>query len=146
MKRRKELHGLSDSHHTALIVAFRCKRAGAGQGDLTVDEAWSQAKKLGLDHLADHFRVEEELLLPALRELGEATMAERIAAEHQELRQFLEVSGANGDQVAAFGDLLDRHIRYEERIVFEQTQDRLPQTVMDAIATSAPHDRSCSVS
>lgn len=143
MKRREELHGLSDDHHTALVVAFRCRRAGAGQGDLSAEEAWRQALRLASNQLVNHFRVEEEILLPALEELGEGEMARRIAAEHRQLEDLLTVEEAAADAVTAFGELLDQHIRFEERVVFEQTQDRLPRSVLDAIALAAPHDRAC---
>jgi hemerythrin-like domain-containing protein len=146
MKRRAELHGLSDDHHTALIVALRCRRAAAQQGNLSLDEAWGQAQRLAHDQLRAHFLVEENLLLPALVELGEQAMAARIAEEHRSLERLLEISDPGDAHVAEFAELLDDHIRFEERVVFEQTQDRLPQEVLDAVQEAAPHDRSCSIS
>ncbi len=146
MKRRQELHGLSDDHHTALIVALRCRRAAAGQGDLSIGGAGAQALKLDRTPLREHFRVEEDLLVPALREMGETAMAERILAEHRELAALLAGEHPVRETVAAFADLLDRHIRYEERVVFEQTQDRLSSAVAESIREARPHDRSCSLS
>lgn len=145
MKRHASLHGLSNDHHTALIVALRCRRAGAGQGDLSPAQAWQQALALREDQLNAHFAVEEELLVPALRELGEAQMGERLLNEHAALLACLSVDTPSADEVANFGQMLDDHIRFEERIVFEQTQDRLPKSVMEAIGAAAPHNASCSL-
>jgi hypothetical protein len=38
--------------------------------------------------------------------------------------------------VERFGKALESHIRYEERQVFESTQNRLPTAALDAIAAA----------
>ena len=84
-------------------------------------------------HFEPHFRIEEEILLPALQAVGEAPLADRIREEHAALRR------AGGDPmpeaaaVREFGQLLHDHVRFEEREVFEPLQDRLPEDALRAL-------------
>ena len=133
LKRIDELRGLSDDHHSALVVAVRCQRAAAGTGDREPDKVWAEACEFFRARIKPHFVIEEKLLLPALRELGHGGFAERILTDHLRLRQLADLSDSSGDQLSEFADLLQTHIRFEERTVFEQTQHTLPAEVLEAI-------------
>lgn len=134
LKRRAELHGLSDDHHTALIVAVRCKRAAASGDARALERAWAQVCEATDLLFEPHFGIEEAHLLPALHQLGEGQMADRIAAEHTRLRAALSQLHPDAAAVGSFGELLDEHIRYEERVVFQAVQHRIPDAVMQALA------------
>lgn len=136
MKRRPELRDLSDDHHAALVLAIRCKRAGSGRREDEPAWLWAQVARAFADHLEPHFRIEEEHLLPALETIGEAELAARIRADHAALRDTGGVETADTATVRAFGALLEAHIRFEERDVFESTQDRLPKAALEAIAAA----------
>lgn len=136
MKRRPELRDLSDDHHTGLVLAIRCKRAGSGGEEGDPAWLWAQVARAFTDHLEPHFRIEEEHLLPALETIGEARLAARIRADHAALRDMRGVGAADTTTVRAFGALLEAHIRFEERDVFEPTQDRLPKAALEAIAAA----------
>lgn len=133
MKRRDELRGLSDDHHTALVVAARCIRAA----EASIPELWAAVQTAIESHFEPHFQIEEEILLPALRAVGEAALADRIREEHAALRR----AGCNSMPDAAalheFGQLLHDHVRFEERDVFEPLQHRLPAEALRAL------DRAC---
>ncbi len=76
--------------------------------------------------LINHFKVEEELLFPAFREvLGvEASLIEVLLSDHQELRaQAAAIKAGANDLVDNFCVLLERHIRAEERQLFELVQE-----------------------
>jgi len=133
MKRRVELHGLSDDHHTALVLAHRCTRTTAKSQTLPVAEVWAQVQEMVDGLLEPHFEIEERYLLPAMEELGEQAMVGRLRAEHARLRAALASEAPTPQAVTAFGELLEQHIRYEEREVFEAVQGRLPQQTLDAI-------------
>jgi hemerythrin-like domain-containing protein len=134
VKRVAGLRDLSDDHHTGLVLARRCKQAGQPGASEPPEAAWAHARDAFARHLAPHFRVEEEALLPALEALGEAALAERIRAEHRALEALEGTQPATRDLLSRFGALLESHIRSEEREVFEPTQHRLPQSALEAIA------------
>ena len=133
LKRREELQALSEDHHNALVIALRCRRLAQGKFDTEPADFWASVVEFVALQITPHFEVEETLLLPALRTLGEAAMADRILDEHERLRAMItDTVPADGD-LHAFGQLLDDHIRYEERVVFESTQDRLPADALSEI-------------
>lgn len=41
LKRRSELHALSEDHHNALVIALRCRRLASGQYDAEPAEFWA---------------------------------------------------------------------------------------------------------
>jgi hypothetical protein len=123
---------------------LRCRRTADGQLDSTPEEVWPGVLEFFELQIVAHFDVEERLLMPALVELGETEMVERMADEHARLRGYAAMSRVSREDLAEFAALLDRHIRFEEREVFERTQDRLSQAALDAIAcASADSPRIC---
>ena len=131
MKRLPELRDLSDDHHTGLVLAKRCKEARPPHTLL-----WEQMLEAFSSHLEPHFQIEERHLLPALASIGEAALANRIREEHAALRALRDAPGPDGARLERFGALLESHIRYEEREVFETTQHRLPAEALEAIASA----------
>jgi hypothetical protein len=92
-------------------------------------------------HLDPHFQIEEEHLLPALEAIGEASLASRIREDHSALRALRESHAPVQTLINHFGELLESHIRFEERQVFEATQDRLPERALEAIAAACEASR-----
>lgn len=145
MKRRAELRDLSDDHHTGLILARHCRRAARPDSDAPAPQVWEQVREAWSSHLEPHFRIEEEHLLPALDAIGEGALAARIRADHAELRALLDAAPDRAP-LGRFGAQLEAHIRYEEREVFEPTQDRLPAASLAAIAAACREiPRTCTV-
>jgi molybdopterin-guanine dinucleotide biosynthesis protein A/hemerythrin superfamily protein len=132
MKRDPRLRRLSSDHHAALALARAlARRAEAG----TLDAALvaDVRGRFGRD-LDPHFRVEEEVLLPPLRALGDADLAARVEADHAALRAHLAAAG-RGDhgRLADFARLLVEHVRFEERALFPRCEAALP-AALDALA------------
>lgn len=74
-------------------------------------------------NLEAHFRAEEEVLFPALHSAIPATgsVIEELIREHVEIRQIMpRLAAGSGLAKLIFdlGDLLERHIRREERELF----------------------------
>ena len=136
MKRVPELRDLSDDHHTGLVLARRCKHVGRADFGPSPEEVWNQVLEAFSSHLDPHFQIEEEHLLPALEAIGEASLAARIREDHDALRALRASEVPSRPLVNRFGELLESHIRFEERQVFEATQHRLPARVLEAIAAA----------
>lgn len=133
MKRVPELRDLSDDHHTALVLARRCERAASAGSADAAKATWDEVREAFAGHLEPHFEIEERLLLPALASIGEGHLAEGIRGDHAALRALL-TEGRGELALRRFGERLRSHVRFEEREVFEGTQDRLPASALRAIA------------
>jgi len=134
MKRDVRLRGLSSEHHQALVLA----RSVEG-----LCEAWSPGARADLSsrfagELEPHFQVEERLLLPALRDAGQAALAERTARDHEFLRAKASEAIAGDDKAArAFAERLRQHVRFEEQELFPACEALLPGSVLDEVARLA---------
>jgi hemerythrin-like domain-containing protein len=125
VKRHPALQPLSRDHHVALVAARRLRRAGAGEEAAARDaflEFWRE-------HGAKHFRVEEEVLLPAFAAHADpdAECVARMLMDHVRIRaaaRRLETD-PELDALHELGTMLERHVRLEEREVFPLIEDAL---------------------
>jgi hemerythrin-like domain-containing protein len=122
VKRSEALVPLGHDHHVALEAALRLRRATAAD----LDEAVGRFREFWAEHeRRRHFEIEEELLLPALE--GDADwddMARRVRFEHGQIRAAAEALSTVED-ARALGELLNDHVRFEERRLFEYLEERL---------------------
>ena len=136
MKRDARLRKLSTEHHHALVLARDLSRhAAAGTADASVvRELRARFER----ELQPHFLVEESLLLPALRAIGDEALAARVEADHSTLRAHLDAAerGEEG-HVGRFAELLTEHVRFEERELFPSCEARLPGALLDAVAEAS---------
>lgn len=123
MKRTVELAPLSRDHHIALAHALKLRRAS--DDDVAAVVAAFLAF-LVTDGRA-HFAQEEQLLAPEVPD-DRADLARRMRAEHEEILRRAEALGRRPavTSAAELGDLLSRHVRFEERELFPLLERRLP--------------------
>jgi hemerythrin-like domain-containing protein len=122
MKRSAALVPLGHDHHRALEAALRLRRA-TGE---TLADALEGFREFWDHHQEKrHFEIEEELVLPRLA--GDEQwdgMAGRIRREHERIRTLAEVVGTV-EEAHVLGELLNDHVRFEERELFELLESRL---------------------
>jgi len=119
MKRSDALQPLSREHHTALTLAKACERAVQSGAAEQVNTACQRVIRAFASELEPHFLVEEQSLLPLLKEAETQPLIRRTLADHQQMRALLE--GLQQDDAAAlerFGKCLSDHVRFEERELF----------------------------
>lgn len=104
-------------------------------------DLWREVQETSALHLEPHFRIEERYLLPALESIGEEDLAARIRDDHAALRALRRSKEPTPQVLQNFGRLLQEHVRYEERRVFDPTQERLPETALRAIAQACQEAR-----
>jgi hemerythrin-like domain-containing protein len=130
MKRSPALIPLSRDHHHGLEAARRLRRATGDDLDAAIAhlEAFWNSRGRG------HFEIEEELVLPALSEtdVGWRRATTRVRDEHEQIRARVDNPTArtsqSGVQLAhELGELLNDHIRFEERHLFGMLEARLPE-------------------
>lgn len=125
--RHPSLVPLSQDHHHGLALALRCRKQALGQlKPMGAAGLRERAKEFGdffRGHLLAHFRAEEEILFPSLRaELpGSEAMLDELVRDHEQIRGAiprLEAGAGLAKLIFDLGDLLERHIRKEERELF----------------------------
>jgi hemerythrin-like domain-containing protein len=137
VKRHPQLQPLSDEHHAALVLARRMRREGeAAAGGPALAAAWREAQARFAGELEPHFRVEESVLFPLLDAAGETALVEQARADHARLRELI---GGPPDPSAAlaFGELLHRHVRSEERALFPRAEAVLRPEDLEAVGRAA---------
>ena len=134
-KRHPALIPLSHDHHHGLALALRCRKHALGQlnpGDAAALEACAaEAARFFGENLQRHFEAEETVLFPLMATLEESReLVDRLEGEH---RKFREMAGRAGDAAGRrkflfdFGDLLEQHIRSEERQLFAAFELHIPE-------------------
>jgi hypothetical protein len=134
MKRSEALSPLSRDHHQALVAAQRLRRGGE-PGELA-----SGFRAFWDEQGSPHFRIEEEVLLPLWASLGTADPGHvrRIAEEHLEIRRMaLELErDPDPELLRRLGELLQAHVRFEERELFPAIEADLGEAELAELAAA----------
>jgi iron-sulfur cluster repair protein YtfE (RIC family) len=149
-RRHDALVPLSHDHQKALALAFRLHNP-APPGPITPTTPAStpasrRAETLAFfrDHLLRHFAIEEEVLFPVLRSsyaagTEESSLIEALCAEHRrmsEIRDRIAHASIEDDLCCAlteFADLLEQHVRREERELFVKFPDSVAPAAVAAL-------------
>lgn len=130
MKRHERLQPLSRQHHNGLLAALLLKKGVAKKANQEImsDFILNFWKK----DLKDHFNSEEKYLLPALAGSGfDKNLNERLLEEHATLRGYIhaieQLPPASIQQIEEFYQLLEQHIRFEERTYFPTAERALSE-------------------
>ena len=136
MKRTSALAPLSHDHHQALVVAQKLRRATPDTVQAARD-AWMSFWPAG----REHFRAEEEVLLPAYA--GHAAVEEdpavaRVLLDHVTIRHHATELERHAETpletIHALGDVLGGHVRLEERELFPRIEAALPADELARLA------------
>ncbi len=137
MKRHPALVSLSRQHHDGLALGVFIERGLRDGADLAVAESLrGQVLDAWELELRGHFEVEERILFPAVREaIPVPETIDILIGEHVEIRTAIEsLETAQGealvDELLAWRQRLVRHIRTEERVLFEAVQASLSEEEM----------------
>ena len=130
------LRALSRDHHQGLSTALRLKRTTSA----TAREARQQFLDFWRTEGRRHFRIEEEVLLPAYarhRSVDDPAVV-RVLTEHVDLRRLAIELEANErpeiDQLHELGERLQGHIRHEERVLFPKIEAAIPEVELGDLA------------
>jgi hemerythrin-like domain-containing protein len=132
--RHPSLIPLSHDHHHGLALALRCRKQALGQikpmGPAGLRERAEEFRSFFERNLVLHFRAEEEILFPRLlAQLPESQpIVDQLCREHEAIRKAMpQLAGEPGLGKVIFdlGDLLERHIRKEERELFPLIESQL---------------------
>jgi hemerythrin-like domain-containing protein len=146
-RRHPSLIPLSHQHHAALALAFRLHHP-APPAPVTAMTPASTPQSRAADTLAffardleAHFRAEEDVLFPFLRaRQGRTDLLDVLVTEHRQLAALRDRLATASDEAAlapaltAFADLLEAHVRREERELFEHFPEAIAPADAHALA------------
>lgn len=133
MRRDPSLIPLSHQHQHGLALSVLIDRGlKEDHSPQRIDELYRKVAAMVEIELLHHFQVEEEVLFPAVREETDCgELVDELLAQHGELKTLADrlasADPANRARLLGeFADLLSRHIRIEERQLFERIQAQIP--------------------
>lgn len=132
MWRDPSLHPLSHQHQHGLALSVIIERGlKADSSEKTADDLANKVAAAWSVELQGHFQVEEGVLFPAVEPYLESkAIIPELIEQHRQMESMIakvaETSGAERTELLTeFGQLLSKHIRIEERQLFEEIQARL---------------------
>jgi hemerythrin-like domain-containing protein len=132
LRRNENIIPLSKDHHTTLLFCWKIKQGiklGAEPGTIKNYLAY-----FWKDHMEPHFREEEEILFSPLVD----EMVQKAIAEHHQIKdQVKKIMSLDGDAVipelSLLSDIVDDHVRYEERQLFPHLEQTLGEDDLNII-------------
>jgi hypothetical protein len=140
VKRHPSLQPLSDDHHRALVLARRLRRFSGGADSAALAALSREIQNQFDADLEPHFRVEERWLFPALEVRGAPGLAADAAADHARLRALARRPWTPGT-AQELGMLLEKHVRFEERVVFPRAEALLSEAELASVRNAVPGRR-----
>ncbi|MGO9788560.1 MAG: hemerythrin domain-containing protein [Solirubrobacteraceae bacterium] len=139
MKRHPALVPLSRDHHHVLVIAQQLRRA--------TRENTAEATRAFLDHWEteekQHFRLEEEVLLPAYAAHGDPghPAVTRMLQDHILIRRDADrvASEPSLELLRDLGKRLADHVKLEEREVFPLIETTIPEPELEALCNRLHH-------
>lgn len=133
IKRSKELAPLSREHHDGLLFSWKIKQ---GLDNKTpVEELRKYTMWYWRHHIKPHFFQEEKILLPHIPEGN--PMIKRLKDEHDHIRELIIGLDEQADKrsLQVLCDLINLHIRFEERELFAYLEKTLSADKLNEIFT-----------
>lgn len=154
MKRHPALIPLSEDHHQALLLAMNLKKNAPKINNLPTEPLgkMNYAKEIYYKELEHHFRDEEQFVFPFIKGKDESLdqLVLEIMGEHIILKEKILSLTENPnlvDQLDEIGEMLELHVRKEERMLFEKTQlvlnDEELKLIKNKFDESRSQNKSC---
>lgn len=140
LRRHEALHALSHHHTNMLHMALKLKRADTDKSTLTAKETLQELKAIWHPDGQQHFREEEEILLTAFAQYASIDQPEisEMLIEHVKIRAYIDTlltsEEADIPRMHELGELLEMHIRKEERTIFPMIEQALPEQKLQDLA------------
>jgi iron-sulfur cluster repair protein YtfE (RIC family) len=140
IKRHKALHILSHDHHHGLMLAQLIKKGSPQYKNLpkTTEGKKDYSIKFYNDELIKHFDDEEKILFPVVNGKDDEidNFIEEIITEHKKMKQLINQLESDEDvenTLDELGNILESHIRKEERDLFIKIQEILTEDELTAL-------------
>lgn len=118
IKRHSSLKPLSHDHHHGLLLCWKIRTGFSKK--IEISRVKSYADWFYKNHLLPHFEVEEKYVFPVLE--NEHELVKRALSDHRKLMRLFEGENDAVKNLGLIEEKLEAHIRFEERILFNEIQ------------------------
>ena len=131
IKRSSQLAPLSREHHDGLLFAWKL-RQGLGN-ETPVETLGNYCIWYWKHHMKQHLHQEEDILLKYLGPTN--ALAKQMKEEHDDIRELIISIGHKPDTITIgmLADFISRHIRFEEKSLFNYLEQNLSAEQLDEI-------------
>jgi len=129
VKRHKSIIPLSKDHHLGLLCSWKIRQGI--RRNIPQDRIKAYILYFWQTHLTEHFDEEERFLFNKVQD----PLNQQAITEHEQLRSLVDeiARSASLQNINAFADLLEKHIRFEERVLFPYLETILPEEQLQSI-------------
>lgn len=141
IKRSKELAPLSREHHDGLLFVWKIKQGLTNNTPL--ETLCNYTRWFWTNHIKPHFRDEEKVLVKFLA--IDNPLVQQMFKEHAQIRDMIVQLDKEPDRSTfeLLADVVNDHIRFEERELFAYAEKTLTPEQLDEIYKELPHDSHC---
>jgi hemerythrin superfamily protein len=118
IKRSAYIQPFSRDHHHGLLLCWKIKTGLINK--IVADRIKAYADWFYITHLLPHFDAEEKYIFPILGAGNE--LIKKALLEHARIKKLFEASDHIPQNLAHIVKELDHHIRFEERVLFNEIQ------------------------
>ena len=137
LKRDPALRHLSHDHHHGLLLCWKI-RQGFKLG-IEPARMKNYCEWFWTSYLAPHFEEEEKVIFPILPE--DDPLIKQVLSEHKRLRKLFSSWENPEKTLGQIEEELEKHIRFEERILFPVVQEKATSEQLEAIAAEADREK-----
>jgi len=131
IRRNENIVKLSKDHHASLLFCWKLRQGikyhvSAGRLIKYIQYFWAH-------HFLVHFKEEEEFLFKPVKD----EVVQKAIEDHQKIKNFIDQVGFSGTEkenaLLELVELVDHHVRYEERILFPHLEEKLSGEQLETI-------------
>jgi iron-sulfur cluster repair protein YtfE (RIC family) len=137
LKRDPALQHLSHDHHHGLLLCWKIRQGfklGIEPSRMKMYSQWFWE-----NYLEAHFEEEEKVIFPILSE--EDPLIKQALSEHKRLRKLFSTWEDSEKTLGQIEEELERHIRFEERMLFPVIQEKASVEQLETIAITGDREK-----
>ena len=131
IKRNEHIVKLSKDHHASLLFCWKLRQGIKYHVD--IERLVKYVQYFWAHHFSAHFKEEEEFLFKPVQD----EVVQKAIDDHQKIRIFIDQIGFSGTEkenaLLELVELVDQHVRYEERILFPHLEKKLSDEQLEII-------------
>lgn len=137
IKRHKILQPVSREHHHTLLLVWKIRKGFNRK--VAIERISLYVKWFFENHVFHHFEFEEKYLYPIL--VPTHPMLMQALKEHQKIKEYYFAKNNIEQNLLAMADLLESHIRFEEREMFNEIQNYASESQFQLISKHTSEEK-----
>lgn len=137
LKRDPALRHLSHDHHHGLLLCWKIRQGF--KLDIEPARMKNYCEWFWTSYLNPHFEEEEKVIFPILPE--DDPLIKQALTEHKRLRKLFSSWENQEKTLGQIEEELEKHIRFEERILFPEIQEKATVEQLEAIAAHGKREK-----